>query len=219
MKNLCDRCKKETDKIYPTFGKVICFDCKENRPKKGSGNSGMKDSPHGFFVFEDGIILEKVPKSDGIFGNLFFSHYPESKGIVGRSLCYLIYVDMELFGIIGCSSPPINYKIFKEFFNNCDEKNFVNNNVFRLIKSKKNIGTQILKKFRNRIREDYKIKYGDELIGIVTFVEKPRTGALYKADNWSFLGETQGKRMRRDPLSWEKIFTSGEEKYIYGYKY
>ena len=216
--NTCDRCGKQSNKLHPSFSKLICDECKDNRPNKGKGNSGMKDGYMNMMVFDDGIQLIRVPKSDGTFGNLFFSHYPKSKGIVGRALCYLIYLDKELAGIIGCASPPKNYKIFQEFMK-CDEKFFVNNNVFRLIKHEKNLGTRVLKLFRNQIRGDYRDKFGDDLIGIVTFVEKPRTGALYKADNWTLLGETQGKRMRRNSETWEKVFVDGEVKYIYGYKY
>jgi len=34
-------------------------------------------------------------------------------------------------------------------------------------------------------------------MGIVTFVEPPRTGSVYKADNWDYLGKTQGKKCSR----------------------
>lgn len=72
---------------------------------------------------------------------------------------------------------------------------------------------------RNVIKKDYEKKYGQELIGIVTFVEPPRTGALYKADNWDYIGESAGKRMKRDKDTWEKVFTEGQKKLAFGYKY
>jgi hypothetical protein len=215
---LCTRCKKPSDRLYPAFGKKICKDCKENRPFAGTGNSGMKDVANLGFVFEDGLYLQRVPKSDGLFGHLYFSHYPGSKGIVGRAMCYLVYNKGEAVGIIGCSSPPKNYKIFNEYFN-VDEKLFVMNNVFRLIENDQNLATRVLRIFRHTIKADYKQKYGDDIVGIATFVEKPRTGVIYKADNWDLLGETEGKRMRRDPVTWEKTFVDGEKKYIFGYKY
>ena len=214
----CSRCDKVSTKLFASFGKKICLKCKNNRPNKGKGNSGMRDRLTSKLIFEEDLHLERVPKSDGTFGHYFFSHYPESKGIVGRCLCYLVYKDREVVAIIGGASPPKNYKIFQNYMQ-CDEKYFVNNNVFRIVKTERNLGTQILKLFRNQIKKDYYDKYGDTLKGIVTFVEKPRSGSLYKADNWELLGETQGKRMRRDPDTWEKVWVQGEIKHIFGYKY
>lgn len=215
----CSKCKKQKDKLVASFGKKICLDCKNNRPNKGTGNSGMFDKNYQPMIFSQELHLISVPKSDGLFGHLFFSHYPKSKGIVGRCLCYLIANKGEIVGIVGASSPPKNYGFFNNYFNKDNEKYFVNNNVFRIIKSEKNLATRILKLFRTTVRNDYKIKYGDDLLGLVTFVEKPRTGNIYKADNWTLLGETQGKRMRRNPITWEKTFEDGEIKFIYGYKY
>lgn len=215
---ICHRCKQKNDKLFASFGNFICQNCKDNRPRRGLGNSGMSFASNFEMIFDDSLHLVCVPKSDGNFGNLFFSHYPKSKGIVGRTLCYNIFYKKRLIGIIGGASPPKNYTIFKKYFE-CDERFFINNNVFRIIESEKNLGTKILKLFRARIREDYFNKYKDKLLGIVTFVEKPRTGSLYKADNWNYLGETQGKRMRRNSDTWEKEFKDGEIKHIFGYKY
>lgn len=216
---MCDRCRKESENLKPSFGKHICEKCRSSRPNKGKGNAGLCSNPQDLFTFESGIHFERVPKSNGLFGYWFFTHYPNSKGIPGRSLCYLIYDDSELIGIIAANSPPSNYKIFRAFFG-CDNDNcFVNNNVFRLIKHEKNLGTKVLSRFRKIVAKDYLEKYNERLIGIVTFVEPPRTGAIYKADNWSHLGMTQGKRMRRDPETWEKVFSDGTIKHIYGFKY
>jgi hypothetical protein len=219
LKGICDRCGKESDCLEPAFGKHICAECKTTRPRKGKGNAGLFSSGQGMLSFEQGLHLTRVPKSNGLFGQLFFSHYPGSKGIPGRSLCYLAYDGMELIGIIGVNSPPCNYKIFRKYFF-CENDNcFVNNNVYRMIVQRKNLGTQILKLFRKTVKRDYEEKYGEKLLGIVTFVEPPRTGAIYKADNWDYLGLTQGKRMKRDKETWQKVFSDGVEKHIYGYKY
>lgn len=170
-------------------------------------------------TFSEGLTLTRVKKSDGLFGYYYFTHYPESKGIPGRSLCYLAYRGEELVGIVGASSPPNNYKIFRSYFNCSDDTVFVNNNVFRMIVHEKNLGTQVLALFRKKVRTDYLDKYGNGILGIVTFVEPPRSGAIYKADNWDYLGETQGKRMKRDKETWEKVYSQGTVKHIFGYKY
>jgi len=73
--------------------------------------------------------------------------------------------------------------------------------------------------FRKRIEDDYKKNYGDTLIGLVTFVELPRDGAIYKADNWDYLGLTQGKEMRRQGNhgKWvnKEWFANGTKKLIF----
>jgi hypothetical protein len=79
---------------------------------------------------------------------------------------------------------------------------------------------KILKIFRNKIFEDYYNKYKTNLIGLVTFVEPPRTGAIYKADNWEFLGKTQGITVRRKGNNWfTKQYYKGVKKLIFAYKY
>jgi hypothetical protein len=216
---LCDRCGTDSNKCVMPFGKHICINCRNNRPLKGTGNSGMFSTGQLGFVYNESLHLYKVRKSDGYFGKLYFEHYPGSRGIVGRSINYLVMNKNECIGIIGGSSPPKNYGIFNIYFGKNNENYYFNNNVFRLIKSEHNIGTRVLKLFRNTIRLDYSHKYNEDLIGLCTFVEIPRTGALYKADNWDYLGLTQGKRMYRRGENWEKTFIDGERKHIYGYKY
>lgn len=216
---ICDRCGQTSKHLEPAFGKHICNECKTDRPKKGHGNAGLFADNQQMLTFENGLHLDRVKKSNGIFGHYFFSHYPKSKGIPGRSLCYLVYDNAELIGIIAANSPPANYKIFRTYFATDNDNCFVNNNIFRLIESKKNIASRVLKIFRWRVRQDYRDQYGETLQGIITFVEPPRTGICYQADNWDFLGMTQGKRMRRDKETWKKVFTEGTAKYIYGKRF
>ena len=215
---VCDRCHIYSNRLVPAFGKYICHVCKQTRPRKGTGNSGLRDVPNLELFISDELLLERVSKSHGMFGHLFFSHYPGSKGIPGRSLCYLIHHKGQIAGIIGANSPPKGYAIFVKYFN-VDETLFVNNNVFRIIRSDTNLATRILRLFRERVRIDYRAKYGQKLVGICTFVEPPRTGNIYRADNWDYLGVTQGLRMHRSHDTWEKEFTLGEKKHIFGYRY
>lgn len=155
----------------------------------------------------------------------FIEHYPKSKGIVGRQLNYLIYNNGSPIGIIGFASPPLNYKLFHQFFNLQDKpsenaKYYLNNNVFRIIITEKNIGTKILKIARNLVYKDYISNYNTQLLGLITFVEPPRTGAMYKADNWTYLGETQGIEVKRRGNNWiNKQYCKGIKKLIFGYKY
>ena len=222
----CSICHTMTN-VLMVWGKAYCKPCYLNKPKKGNGNSGMKLCPYmdlSYFYdasYEKIIGLKLVPKSHPVFSTLFLTHYPASKGIVGRSLNYLIYKNKEIVGIIGVNSPPLNYKKFNDFFGKGKELKFLNNNVFKLIITEHNLGTKVLKLLRNTVLKDYKEKYREELMGLITFVEPPRTGAMYKADNWTYLGMTEGVQCHRrgDLGKWiNKEWSEGTKKLIFAKK-
>ena len=105
------------------------------------------------FDFKEELRLVQCVKEDSEFAYFYTTHYPSSKGIIGRQLNYKIYYGNEFIGIIGANSPPGNqygYKKFNEYFNiTIKEYNtFLNNNVYRITSSKKNRGTKVLKLFR-----------------------------------------------------------------------
>jgi hypothetical protein len=225
LNKVCWKCGKK-GKVIETWGKKWCKECWDKKPKKGNGHSGMvsmgKLSVQTELFKEKGLKLERTTKGNKVYATLYLSHYPESKGIVGRQFNYFIKQDGEIIGIIGGNSPPLNYKKFNEFFGNgFDENNWLNNNVFRIVKTERNLGTRVLKIFRHCIKKDYEEKYKHRLMGLVTFVEPPRTGAVYKADNWSFLGETQGVKCSRrgDHGKWiNKEWSKGTKKLIFAKK-
>jgi len=228
MIGTCNFCNKSNIKIYATFGKYKCKECIDKSKTGRKGHSGMiYDEKVKITEFIDCtlkkiITLKLVKKSHKLFVKWYIEHYPKSKGIPGRQCNYLIYNYENPVGIISGNSPPLNYKIFRNYFNIDNDKMFVNNNVFRIVNkpNDKNFGTKVLKIFRNAIYKDYYIKYQDELLGIVTFVEPPRTGAIYKADNWEYLGKTKGIEVRRRGDNWlEKSYHKGIPKHIFGYKY
>lgn len=220
-------------KLFSTFGKYICRKCLDERATGRKGHSGMiyDNSVDEIDYYNNDtthipLSLKTVPKSNKLFVKWFMEHYPGSKGIVGRTINFLIYRYEKPVGIIGFASPPLNYQPFNEFFNlnskNKSSENaklFLNNNVFRIIHTEKNMGTQILKIARKQIYQSYMERYGQTLLGLVTFVEPPRTGAIYKADNWTYIGLTQGiEVIRRDDWT-KKQYIEGVSKHIYGYKY
>lgn len=234
--NRCYKCNitENETKLYSTFGKYICKKCLDKRKTGRKGHSGMiydaDVNEKDFYdqsIDKEKLYLKPVKKSNKLFVKWFIEHYPKSKGIVGRQINFLIYTYGKPIGIIGFASPPLNYKKFNEFFGLDENKKasenaklFLNNNVFRIVYTQKNIGTQILKLARKQVFKLYKEKYSQELLGLVTFVEPPRTGALYKADNWFYIGETQGVEVKRRGDNWlEKQYINGVKKHIYGYKY
>jgi hypothetical protein len=55
-----------------------------------------------------------------------------------------------------------------------------------------NLGTRILKELRHHAPIEWKKKYNNDLTHIMTFVGANKNGAVYKADNWSIIGQTAG---------------------------
>lgn len=125
--------------------------------------------------------------------------YVPTTSSVGRRIDYLIYNDNKLCGMIGIGSatyPPckdilkyigLSKNEYKNMFNS-----FANNWRFCLTVKIKNLGTKVLKLFREQVAKDWYIKYGDELEYIFTFVGANHNGSVYLADNWVKVGYTSG---------------------------
>jgi len=209
----------------------LCQLCITRKKTGKRGHSGILYKPAFEGEFIDLFLLDKplalmpVKKGHKLFAKWFLEHYPNSKGIVGRSINFLIYRYGKPIGIIGFASPPFGYRKFPDYFGidmtkKEDFNRILNNNVFRVVHTERNLGTQILKLARREVKRLYKEKYGDDLIGLVTFVEPPRTGAVYKADNWEYLGMTQGVEVRRKGKNRSiSELKEGKPKHIFGYKY
>jgi hypothetical protein len=130
-------------------------------------------------------------------------------------------VNEELIGMIGLGSsvypPPkdilTHVKMTKNEYKT-EFNSFANNWRFCVIKHIKNAGTQILKQFRNNAKVEWKNKYGDELKYIVTFVAGGKSGSVYKADNWSMIGETAGlPKHKSSSMKWDSS-ESLKEKFV-----
>lgn len=238
---LCDNCNQEL-LLITSFGNEVCKYCYLQKEHK-KGHSGMLSlSERGletqlltkrFLYAYDPIKLLKVTKGNKTFSSLYLSHYPQSKGIVGRTFNYLILNQYGFIaGIIGACSPPITVTEVDRYFDITKENriskvnSILNNNVFRIVNNKKqipNFGTIVLKKFRQQLQKDYYNKYKEKLKGLITFVEPPRNGTIYLADNWDYLGKTKGYRVtKRGKMTEYKKFSKGleeQQKLIFGYKF
>ncbi len=209
--------------VIETWGKYYCRSCWDAKPHRSHGHGGMTMTPNLVMpvheTWDADLELELVKKSSPVYANLFLTHYPKSKGVLGRQCHYLVWYKGEVAGIVGANSPPIHYKKFTEYFPGFTEDNWMNNNVYNLVKHDiKNLGTKTLKLFRQTVKKDYETKYNLPLVGLVTFVEPPRDGAIYKADNWDYLGMTQGVTCRRsgDHAKWlNKEWGKGNQKLIF----
>jgi hypothetical protein len=58
----------------------------------------------------------------------------------------------------------------------------------------KNLASRILAMITRRLSDDWHARYAYRPVLLETFVEKPRfAGTCYKAANWQYLGDTQGR--------------------------
>jgi hypothetical protein len=143
-----------------------------------------------------------------------------------RNLRWLVYetVSGNQIGAIGLSSATIAVAVRDKFIgwdNPTKIKNLchlANNSRFCLAQPRisiKNAASSTLKQLRIVGAKRWKEKYGDDLVLLETFVQperdeeynnyKLRCGACYKADNWIFVGETQGNHIRKTPMRlWAK---------------
>lgn len=146
------------------------------------------------------IVLKKCKRTDPDYQRFRDRHYVPNKGCHGQQLHYLIYANDRLVGIISGASAVYAVKARDNFFGlNKDNRraglnSIINNVVFRLELHEKNLGTQILAKWRRTVARDWEERYGVQVHGFETFVveEKHRKGAMYRADNWTCVGETAG---------------------------
>ena len=145
-----------------------------------------------------------------------------------RKLYWLLYENTNLIGVFGLGSAFAAPKLISDFMkqNKIGFNELGNNIVFCLHGTdNKNAGTIFLKLIRYDAKLWWQSKYKNSLKAIQTFILPPRTGAVYKADNWKLLGNTTGGKTmkvrtikRSDIGNYSKlekrIFKSGEIKYL-----
>lgn len=146
------------------------------------------------------IKLERCRRNNALYQAFRDRHYVPNHGAVGRQIHYLIWLDKECVGIISGGSAAYAVGCRDTFFGLTKENRqvalngIVDNTVFRLEKNIPNLGTQILSTWRRQIATDWEMIYGVKVAGFETFVieNERRKGSMYLADNWTFVGETQG---------------------------
>lgn len=140
-------------------------------------------------------------------------HYISNSGCHGQQLHYLVMINGHLHGILSGASAVYGVKSRDEFFGIAKEpevrhaqlSSIICNVVYRLEDAPRNAATQALALWRKQIAADWEALYRVKVAGFETFViegshddrqevctDRHRTGALYRADNWSMLGITAG---------------------------
>lgn len=152
------------------------------------------------------LTLQQVSRENPEYKSIRNQHYVKNHGCIGKQIHYLIFSNDlgEVFGqkplgIISGASAVWACKPRDDYFGITKENRvdvidkIINNTVFRLITRDKNLGSMVLSLFRKQVINDWQKKYNTEVIGFETFVfGENRTGTIYKADNWQYVGETQG---------------------------
>lgn len=147
------------------------------------------------------IQLVITPEQTAVAKRIVEMHhsYVPTYNSVGRRIDWLVIVDGRVVGMIGIGSsvypPPkdlltylgVSKNEYRSIFNT-----IANNWRFCLSETIPNLGTQVLKLVRNDAPLVWKQKYGDDLKHLITFVGANKSGAVYKADNWTMIGYTAG---------------------------
>lgn len=139
------------------------------------------------------------------------SYVPSTK-VVGRCLKYLCLADGAPVGTIwiGSFMKPTPKDILRRIgvpqkqldvcFNN-----FADNKKFCMAVALPNAGTQILRCVRQRVADDWRDTYGDNLVALFTTIGGGKNGAVYRADNWEVVGHTAGlpKGRKSTSMKWD----------------
>lgn len=144
-----------------------------------------------------------------------------------RKMYWTLYEDSVLVGVFGLGSAFARPKAIASFMreNGIAFNEIANNIVYCLYGQSANAGTRFLRMLRTDAGEWWTQRYGDNLKAIQTFVLPPRTGAIYRADNWLRVGSTTGgstltvRTLYGDdialhPEAERRVFRSGEVKVL-----
>ena len=148
------------------------------------------------------IKLCRTSREKSLVRKIILDHhsYKPSTNFVGRQIRYLIFNDNIIVGafIVGSyvlrDSKPL--KTFIGWNKEQRKRNF--NKVSCLLrvcftsKAPKNIPSKALSLFYSQVKHDWKEKYNDKLVLLVSFVHRKYKGTIFKAANWIFLGYTRG---------------------------
>ena len=170
------------------------------------------------FRVEDTLARREI----AMFINLFHS-YISWADRPSRKLYWALRENGALVGAFGLGSCFHRPKAVANFMreHNLGFNEVGNNIVFCLQGAEKNAGSAFLALCRRDAVAWWKTRYGDDLRAFQSFVLPPRTGAVYKADNWRLVGETSGNPQKvrtlrsNDPIPKgahveRRVFASGE---------
>lgn len=129
-----------------------------------------------------------------------YHSYKQSSHYSGRMINYLIYDQFgDCLGVIGfgssffCTTARDDAIGWSESARWQNLQNISNNWRFTIKPNRyKNIATSVLSLATKYIKEDWQKKYGNKLYMLDTYVQPPRSGNIYKANGWEYVGNTVG---------------------------
>jgi hypothetical protein len=170
------------------------------------------------------ITLQITKRTDSRLLERMETHYSHPKGFVGRNICYSIFYDGIYYGHIVGGSATRFLPGRNEFLSiEISQLNNIVNNIFFDVSPVggkypcRNFSQRVVKEFRKQITVDWKEKYGDDILGFETLVDKPRTGEVYLRDGWTLVGETIGYTCKRvagkgtDSWSGKRVWNTSKE--------
>lgn len=128
-------------------------------------------------------------------------HYSKPDGFVGRTIAYGVFYDWKYYGHIVAGSATRFLPGRNEVLG--DDLNLIVNNTFFHIEKQdgaypcRNFGQKVLRCWREQVLDDWKKKYGDDVVGFESLIELPRAGEVYRRDGWTLVGQTKGMTCKR----------------------
>jgi hypothetical protein len=129
-------------------------------------------------------------------------HYLGHQPLPGAQLRYFVRAAGQIIAALGFGASAWKTKPRDEMIGWTIEQRranlhlIVNNARFLILPwiQCKNLASRVLALISRRLAEDWHTRYAYRPVLLETFVEKPRfTGTCYKAANWLYLGDTQGR--------------------------
>lgn len=151
------------------------------------------------------LTLEPVTqKRASLLWNAYIQqhHYLGYQPIPGAQLRYFVRIAGEVLALISFGASAWKVKPRDEFIGWTGETRqrnlhmIVNNARFLILPwiRCRNLASRILALVARRLADDWHSAYAYRPVLLETFVEKPRfAGTCYKAANWQYLGDTQGR--------------------------
>jgi hypothetical protein len=128
-------------------------------------------------------------------------HYLGYKGVIGRFIKYIVYIDETPVAGIGYTGSALRVACrdswigWDDVVRRDNLKHIANNFrfvIFPWVKVKY-LASHILSKSVKMLIEDWKRQYNVDIYLVETFVERDRfEGICYKASNWKLVGQTKG---------------------------
>jgi hypothetical protein len=145
-----------------------------------------------------------VKKPDSLLWNAYIQrhHYLGHQPLPGAQLRYLVRCNDEIVALLGFGASAWKTQPRDQDIGWTSEQRrrnlhlIVNNARFLIVPwvHCKNLASRILAMITRRLSDDWHARYAYRPVLLETFVEKPRfAGTCYKAANWQYLGDTQGR--------------------------